>query len=240
VDRRSSVPAVGHRPRLNVGYGSWELIWSHVHRVLVVNVGLTTANLPLLAALEASHQPWRHPFVFVLLSVGIGPSLAAAFGYLARAGADDRPPALDYVRVYVHLLRPALLLWTPFALLACVTAADAAMLHSTAVAPAVLPALAVVALVAVSAGTLATAGLADRGGPVTRRTYLAAAYAVVRRWPLSLMNLALLALAAVMVNQEPLLGLAVLPGCVLFVVWRNACTMLPAPARQAGDAPGTD
>jgi hypothetical protein len=32
----------------------------------------------------------------------------------------------------------------------------------------------------------------------------------------------------VLVNQGPLMGMAVLPGCVLFVVWRNTGAMLAA------------
>ncbi|MFD0514227.1 hypothetical protein ACFQ0Q_35790 [Streptomyces aureus] len=47
--------------RFNVAYGSWELIWSHVHRVLVVNLGVAAANLPLLVALQLSHTPGATP-----------------------------------------------------------------------------------------------------------------------------------------------------------------------------------
>lgn len=58
-----------------------------------------------------------------------------------------------------------------------------------------------------------------------RQLILLAPYAVVRHGVLALMNLALGTVALVLVNQAPLLGLAVLPGCVLFVVWRNCRVM---------------
>jgi hypothetical protein len=232
----SSMPNAGRRPRLNVGYGSWDLIWSHVHRVLVVNLGLAAANLPLFAALQATQQPWRHPFVFLLLSMSIGPSLAAAFAYLGRAVEDERAPVADYFRAYRRLFRRAMALWAPFALLAGTAAADAVLLRNTAVGLALVPALAVLALVAGNAGVVAMAHLAgDDSVRAGWRSALAALYALVRRWGLALMNLALLAVAVVLVNQGPLMGLAVLPGCVLFVVWRNAGAMLATALPASGE-----
>ena len=79
-----------------------------------------------------------------------------------------------------------------------------------------------------SAGVVAMAHLAAGDQPVTPRAFLAAPYVVVRRWPLGLLNLGLLAVTAGIVNQAPLLGLAVVPGCALFVIWRNSCSMLTA------------
>lgn len=244
----SSVRGAGRGFRLNVDYGSWELIWNHVHRVLVVNVGLAVADLPLLAALQYDHRPWRHVLPFGLLAMGVGPALAAAFGYLEGAGEDGRAPARDMARAYRRLFRRALALWVPFALLAGITATDAYVLRHTTLGLAVIPALAVLSVVAAHSGVLAmaqvararpasTAGTAGTGR-ITARSYLAAPYALVRRWPLGLVNLTLLALTLVLVNRTPLLGLAVLPGCALFVVWRNAHTMLPGADRTAGTATG--
>ena len=89
-DSMSSAPATGGRPRLNLAYGSWDLIWSHTHRTLLVNLGVAVTNLPLLVALSLCHQPWRHPAPFTLLLFAVGPSLAGAFGYLRRADEDER------------------------------------------------------------------------------------------------------------------------------------------------------
>ncbi|MEV6793508.1 hypothetical protein AB0M87_16210 [Streptomyces sp. NPDC051320] len=225
----SGMPNAGRRPRLNVAYGSWDLIWSHVHRVLVVNLGLAAANLPLLVALQATHQPWGHPIAFLLLSLGIGPSLAAAFGYLGRAENDERAPTADYFRAYRRLFARAVAMWAPFALLAGTAAADAVLLRETAPVLALVPALVVIALLAGNSGVVAMVHVAtDDSVRVGGRSCLAALYTVTRRWMLGLMNLGLLAVAVLLVNQDPLLGLAVLPGCVLFVVRRNAGAMLAA------------
>ncbi|MFD8687454.1 hypothetical protein [Streptomyces sp. NPDC059651] len=213
------------RPRLNVAYGSWELIWAHVHRVLVVNLGIAVTNLPLLAALQATHQPWRHPVFFGLLLLALpGPSLAAAFAYLGATTGDEQAPVRLFAQAYRRLFRRALLVSAPFGLLAIAAVADAVTLRTSATGAAVVPLAAVVALVAVAAWPVALAQVAG-GGSTGRRLFLLAPYAVIRHGLLTLMNLSLGAVALLLVNQAPLLGLAVLPGCVLFVWWRNCRVM---------------
>ncbi|MFJ2217236.1 hypothetical protein ACIQVO_00800 [Streptomyces sp. NPDC101062] len=239
----SGAPVTGRRPRLNVGYGSWDLIWSFVHRVLVVNLGLAVANLPLLVALYVAHQPWRYPVFFGLLSLGIGPSLAAVFGYLRRADDDERAPVAELLRAYRRLSGRALLLWTPCVLLIAMATTDVFVLRDSAWGLALVPLLVVAVLVTGSSGVVAMACLAYDAPHTRRHPLLAAPYALIRRWPLGLMNLGLLAVTLVIVNQAPLLGLAVVPGCVLSVVWRNSCAMIesagPAAVR-ADEAPRPD
>lgn len=232
----------GTRRRLptNVSYGTWELVWSHVHQVLVVNAGLAAGCLPLLAALAATHQPWRHPVPFTLLWLGVGPALAGAFGYLERAADEgaDTAHAVELPRAYRRLFRRAAALWVPYALLAAVTGTDAVLLRHSAVGPAVCPALALVAVLSALSGVhamaLAAGGPGDRG--LTPADYLAAPYGLLRRWPLALADLVLLLAAAALVNRSPLLGLATLPGCALYVVWRNVRAAHAAVAGGAGAA----
>lgn len=223
----SSAASGGARRRLptNVSYGSWELIWSHVHQVLVVNAGVAAGCLPLLAALAATHQPWRHPVPFTVLWMCVGPALAGAFGYLERAADEgaDGARAVELPRAYRRLLRRAVALWVPYALLAAVSGSDAVLLRNTAVGPAVCPALALVAALSALSGVHAMALLAGEPEPgrLTPAAYLAAPYGVLRRWPLALADAVLLLAAAALVVRSPLLGLATLPGCALYVVWRN-------------------
>ncbi|WTU55910.1 hypothetical protein OHB53_11340 [Streptomyces sp. NBC_00056] len=223
----------GRRPRLNVAYGSWELIWGHVHRVLVVNLGIAVTHLPLLLALQLSHQPWRHPVIFgLLLLVLPGPSLAAAFAYLGATTGDEQRPVRLFARAYRQLFRRAVLVSAPFVLLVIASVADAVAMRTTPLGAAVVPMAVVVALVAALAWPVALAHVAG-GGAVGRRLFLLAPYAVVRHGVLALMNLVLGIVLLFLVNQAPLLGLAVLPGCVLFVVWRNCRVMVVFQGRGA-------
>ncbi|MEV5608595.1 hypothetical protein [Streptomyces sp. NPDC052225] len=239
----ATTEGAARRPRLNVAYGSWELIWSHVHRVLVVNLGIAVTNLPLLLALQVSHQPWRHPVFFgLLLLVLPGPSVAAAFAYLgATVGASDsgegQVPVRVFVAAYRRLFRRAVLVSAPFVLLVVAAVADVVTLRTSALGAAVVPMALMVALVALVAWPVALAQVAG-GGAVGRRLFLLAPYAALRHPLLTLMNLVLAAVALLLVNQAPLMGLAVLPGCVLFVVGRNCQIMKEFSERNEGVAHG--
>ncbi|GAA2656326.1 hypothetical protein [Streptomyces vastus] len=118
-------------------------------------------------------------------------------------------------RCYRRLFRPALLTWSPFVLLAAVALTDLAVLRTTALGPVLAPLLAVVVVIATSSGIVAMAALPDDRRATVLRRLLAASYASVRRWPYAPVNLGLLGTTLLIVNQAPLLGLAVVPGCVL-------------------------
>ncbi|MFB6754897.1 hypothetical protein ACFCX6_28710 [Streptomyces sp. NPDC056353] len=223
--RATTASATGARLRLNVAYSSWDLIWSHVHRILVINLGIAAANLPLLAALQLHHHPWRHPLLFGPLLLLTGPSLAAAFAYLDEAGGSGQPPVRAYFRAYARLFRPALLTSSPYLLAAGVAVADVVMLRTTPLGPPLVPMAAVVAVLALLSHIVSLAHVA-RHGTVARGAFVLVPFAVVRHWFLTLVNLVLLSAGLLLVNQAPLLGLAVLPGCVLSVLWHN-CRSMP-------------
>ena len=230
---RITAPGTSPRLRLNVTYGSWELIWSHVHRVLVINLGVAATNLPLLAALQHYHQPWHHPLLFGLLLLPVGPSVAAVFAYLDQTGEDGQASVRVFAQAYVRLFRTALKIWASALLAVIAAVADAVTLRTTPAGPALVPMAVVIAVLAAVSGILALAHPAAIQG-AGFKAFILAPYAVVRHWLLSLMSLGLTAVGLLLVNQAPLLGLAVLPGCVLFVVWRNcrAVMVVQTPTRR--------
>ncbi|MER7728777.1 hypothetical protein [Streptomyces sp. NPDC096323] len=193
-------------------------------------------NLPLLAALQVTQQPWRHPVFFGLLLLALpGPSLTAAFAYLGATTGDEQAPVRLFVQAYRRLFRRAVLISAPFVLLMIAAVADAVTLRTSPLGAAVVPMALVAGLVAAAAWPVALAQVAA-GGDVGRRLLLLAPYAVIRHGVLALMNLVLGMVALLLVNQAPLLGLAVLPGCVLFVWWRNCQVMaLSSEPGAAGD-----
>ncbi|MEU0387320.1 hypothetical protein [Streptomyces chartreusis] len=217
---RITAPGTSPRLRLNVTYGSWELIWSHVHRVLVINLGVVATNLPLLAALQHYHQPWHHPLLFGLLLLPVGPSVAAVFAYLDQTGEDGQASVRVFAQAYARLFRRALKIWASALLAVIAAVADAVTLSTTPAGPALVPMAVVIAVLAALSGILALAHPAAIQG-AGFKAFILAPYAVVRHWLLGLMSLGLTAVGLLLINQAPLLGLAVLPGCVLFVVWRN-------------------
>ncbi|WP_132150270.1 hypothetical protein [Kribbella antiqua] len=192
--------------RVNVRADAWDLIWSFAHRVLVVNLGLAAATSPLLLALAVVSDPLGYPVFFgVLAAVVIGPAVAAGFAYLDDQGS--------FFRSYKRLAPRALLLSTLTLAAVGVLAADIAVLHNSMPGAALVPLLAVLGILALSIGLTM---LANPDTPL--RT---AIYATVRRPHLTLLSLAVLAAAVVIVNQVPLAGLATVPGCALWVVQIN-------------------
>lgn len=226
--------------RLNVGADTWELIWSYVHRVLVLNLGLTVTNLPLLVALAVVARPWQYPVFFGVLALGLGPSLAAAFGYLRDAEARDRPTALDFARAYRRHLGPATARWALTVGLLGVLITDIVVLHDSRVGAVLVPLLAVTSVLVAAAGVLGLAVVVLHPSLGLRRGLALAGYAAVRRSWLSLPSLGVLLLAAVIVNQAPVLGLATVPGCALVLVWANSRAAVGRVLRTPPDAAPSD
>jgi uncharacterized membrane protein YesL len=195
--------------RLTAPADTWELVWTWVGRVLVVNLGLAVTNLPLLLALSIVDRPERYPVFFAVLCLGLGPSLAAAFGHLRGE---------SFVRSYRRHFTRATLRWSAVVGAVGVLAADVVALHDADPGALLVPMLVVMAVLALAAGVLwlAMLPLEHRGG------VRAALWTALRRWPLSLLSLAVLVVAVAAVNQAPVLGLATVPGCALFVVWHNS------------------
>jgi len=213
--------------RLNLRNSSWDLIWSYVHRILMVNAGVVLANLPLLAALAVVERPWDYPVFFALLSLTVGPSVAGIFAYLEQE--DDRAGFRELVRGYRRSFRRAMVLWSLSVATIAVVAADIVVLHDSSVGALLVPALAMVALVVLCSAATALAGLVHRLDVRLRDLVVSALYLSVRRWWITLANAALLVVAVAIVNQAPVLGLATVPGCVLFVVWNNSRAVFPTP-----------
>lgn len=194
--------------RVTASAQTWDLIWTWAGRVLVINAGVAAANLPLLLALAVTDRPWHYPLFFGLLCLGVGPSLAAAFGYLNGA---------SFAGSYRRLFGRALLRWSIVVAGAGVCAADIVTLHDSKPGALLVPMLGVLAVLLLAAGVLALALLVAAPGTGLRF----ALSATVRHPVPSLLNVLLLVVTAVVANQRPLLGLATLPGCALIVIWHH-------------------
>lgn len=198
--------------RVNVRADAWELIWSFAQRVLVVNLCLALGGLPLIVALFLVAEPWRYPIFFGVLSLPLGPAIAAGFGYLAGGDllASGRKVAVS-----------ALLVWA-FTLAAVgVLVADISVLYDAMPGAALVPLLAVLTALVFAVGLCSLVLLATEPGLAPRARTRMAVYATVRGWPLTLLSLGILAAAVVLVSLHPLAGLATVPGCALWVVLTN-------------------
>jgi uncharacterized membrane protein YesL len=204
--------------RINVRADAWDLIWSFVHRALTVNLGLVIACSPLLLALASVADPLSYPLFFGLLGLTIGPALAASFGYLQGDDASVRSLFRSYRR---RLARRSLLPWALTLSAVSILLSDITGLHDRLPGAALVPLLALLAFLALGTGLTIQVLLATNPSLPVRSLLRVAAYTTVRRAHLTLLSLAVLAAATVIVNQVPLAGLATVPGCALWVVLTN-------------------
>lgn len=192
--------------RVNVRADAWDLIWSFVHRALTVNLGLAVTCSPLFVALAMVADPLNYPVFFGLLAVLVGPALGASFAYLQDQGS--------FFECYRRVARRALLPWALTLAVLGILVTDIVVLYDASPGAALVPLLAVLAILALSTGLVVQV---HPSVPLR-----AALYATVRRPHFALLSLAVLAAATVIVNQAPLAGLATVPGCALWVVLINA------------------
>ncbi len=198
--------------RVNVRADIWETLWSFAHRILAVNLLLALAGAPLILALSLVAEPWRYPVFFGLLALPLAPAVSAAFGYYADD--DPRPPLGVLLRLMRSRARRSLLIAVVAAGLSGVLAADIKMLAKSF--PPAVPLL-VVLLLLVAITTLNT---------LAQLNPRLAVYCGVRGWGFSLLSLGVLGAVGIIVSQAPLLGLATLPGCALWVVHTNTQAQL--------------
>ncbi|TDO51405.1 putative membrane protein YesL [Kribbella sp. VKM Ac-2527] len=210
-------PLTGPLARVNVRADAWDLIWSFVHRTLVINLGLAIGGVPLFFALATVAQPWRYPVFFAVLAVPLGPSVAAAFAYLA--GEDPSLPVL--FRAYRVLAVRAVLLWAAVVGLIGILVADIRLLYDAMPGAAVVPLLAVLVVLTLATGLALLVLSATKPELPLRAALRLAVYAAVRTWALSVLSLVVLVAAVVIVSQVPPAGLATVPGCALWVVFTN-------------------
>ncbi|MCP2322001.1 putative membrane protein YesL [Hamadaea flava] len=185
----------------------YDTIFATAYAFLKTNLALVAAALPLLAAFAFSGEPLAAWPFFVALSAVLGPAVAAAFGsftggsfwqsYRKRFGRSLAVGAAAAFAVIVLATDFRLALGTPFG--------------------AATPMLALLVVLVVVTAT-ALLALDTR---LTWRLVVAAAYLSVRKWYLSLANLAVLGVLAGAVVTKPAIGLFLLAGPALYVVWAN-------------------
>ncbi|NUR73714.1 MAG: DUF624 domain-containing protein [Hamadaea sp.] len=193
----------------------YDTIFSTAYAFLKINLGLVAATLPLILAFAFSGEPLAAWPFFVALSALLGPAVAGAFGSFAAASGGESG-ASSFWRSYRTRFGRSLAIGAVAALAVIVLASDFRLALGTPFG-AVTPMLALlIVLVVVTATALLTLDIRP-----TLRLIVTAAYLSVRKWYLSLANLAVLGILGGAVVTKPAIGLFLLPGPALYVVWAN-------------------
>jgi hypothetical protein len=221
MSRPTGRSARAPRGLLRVRHETLDTIFGYAYAILMVDLLLVVANLPLVAVLIVARdalQAW--PFV-LLLSLSIAPSLAGAFAVYRSLGDGHPRPFAAFWSGYRRRGGAAALIGVAATAVVGFVLYDSAVIGGTVWAPLLGPTLLIVGLLAVATALTAVAGLVAFPTASTRAVLKAALFVAVRRWYFSALALGLAALIVVAVLMQPILG-TLAPGLLLYAVFANA------------------
>ncbi len=210
------------------GFETFGSIFGFIYTFLAGNVLLAAANAPLVLSLSLVADPAAAWPFFLALSVTIAPSLAgifAAFKALNDDGGAVKPVAA-FLRGYKRSFAKAALLGVGAVAMLMFLGVDLAVIQNNAAAipgaALLVPLIVVAAAVTVTLSVTAIAGVVLLPEAKLKSILKASLYLAVQRWYLSLAMLILLGIIVSAAVLQPVLGIALAPAPLLFVIWSNA------------------
>lgn len=206
------------------GFETFGSMFAFVYTFLAGNVLLAVANAPLVFCLALVADPAAAWPFFLLLSVTIAPSLAGVFASF-RALNDDAgtvKPVAAFLQGYKRSFKRTAPLGVSAVAVLLFLGVDLVAVQSMPGAAVLVPLIVVVAAVSVSLTVTAIAGVVLLPDTGLKSILKAALYMVVQRWYLTLGMLVLLGIIVTAAVLQPILGVALAPAPLLFVIWSNA------------------
>ena len=218
------------------GFETFGSIFGFVYTFLAVNFLLAAANAPLVFFLSFVGDPVAAWPFFLALAVTVGPSLAGAFNAFHVLAEEDGPavrPVAAFLRGYKQSFRRAAPVGLAAVVLLGFLVFDLVILQSMPGAAVLVPLTVTAAALVVCVSVLMIAGMVLLPKARLKSLAKAALYLTVKRWYLSLAALALLGIIAVAALTQPVLGTALAPAPLLFVVWSNAAFSFKAALQES-------
>lgn len=235
----SAVAGQKRRRWAGPGFETFGSIFGFIYTFLAGNALLAVANAPLVLSLSLVANPAAAWPFFLALSVTLAPSLAgifAAFKALNDDGGAVKPVAA-FLQGYKRSFAKAAVLGVGAVALLMFLGVDLALVHNLGVdvqgIALLVPLIVVAAAVTVSLAVTAIAGVVLLPEARLKSILKASLYLVVQRWYLSLAMLILLGIIVSAAVLQPVLGIALAPAPLLFVIWSNASYAFHAALRPA-------
>ncbi|MFW0774759.1 DUF624 domain-containing protein [Paenarthrobacter nitroguajacolicus] len=222
-----------------LGFETFGSIFGIIYTFLAGNALLAVANAPLVLSLSLVADPAAAWPFFLALSVTIAPSLAgifAAFKALNDDGGAVKPVAA-FLRGYKRSFVKAALLGLGAVAMLMFLGVDLVVIQNNAAAipgaALLVPLIVVAAAAGVTLTVTAIAGVVLLPEARLKSVLKASLYLAVQRWYLSLAMLILLGIIVSAAVVQPVLGIALAPAPLLFVIWSNASYAFHAVLRSA-------
>lgn len=216
-------------------FGTYNAVFGVCYLGLAVNALLAVANAPLLIALGTTAHPLRAWPAMAMLTLGVGPSLAAALACFHRHGENgSASPVRDFLAGYRAHARRALVCWGGALGLTAVLVTDLFWARERAVGALLAPVFAVLVVVTAAATLNLLVMVVRRPDAPLPALARAALFLSLRRWYASLLNLVLLAGVVAGIAVRPALGLLLMPSFALYVIWSNGSYALERAVEEFG------
>lgn len=205
------------------GFEAFGSIFGFIYTFLAGNMLLALANAPLVLCLALVADPLAAWPFFLALSVTVPPSLAGLFAAFQALNGDGGAvkPVAAFLRGYAAAFRRTAPLGLAAVAALLFLGVDLVIVQSMPAAAVLAPLIVVAAAVTVGVTVTAAAGSVLLPGAGLKALLKASLYLCLQRWYLSLAMLVLLGIIASAALLQPVLGIALAPAPLLFVVWSN-------------------
>ncbi len=200
---------------------TYEAVFGVAYLALGAAACLGVAALPLVAAVTLLADPLAAWPTLLVAALPLGAGIAAGFHVFAAARERGVPaPFGDAWQGLRRHAGRATAVWALLCALLFVVIVDVLAIWATPWAAVIGPLLVVLVLLGVPTALLALTGLSGTSLPLPA-LLRASAWLAVRRAPLTLLSLAVLAAWGMVLLAQPVLGLLGVGGCALYVLWSN-------------------
>jgi uncharacterized membrane protein YesL len=211
----------------SVKHDTWASIISLVYLVMMVNFSLVVAALPFVAVLVTTDPTHSWPLIAATAPLA-APSISAAAATFTAYGQGETAVARTFWRAWRTTWLKSAALGAMATALVVVVLVDVKAVSTADFALAVVPALAVVLLLAAVVTMLGLVALGQVPTARLRDVIKASLYLGLRRWYLSALSLVVLATEALLFTTMPALAMGITAAPALYVAWTNSRhTLLP-------------
>ena len=218
-----------------ISHGTYAAIAGVVYLGLVTNVLLVVACLPLVLLLITTDPALSWPLLAVAAPL-CAPALSAAFVTFREFGRGGTTPARTFVGGLRATWRRASTLGVLVTAFVVVLLVDVRFFADSAVGVAIVPALGVLAAIAVAVGLVGLVAISDVPEARLRDVLKASLYLGVRRWYLTVVSLLVLVMQAALFTTMPAIALGLTAAPALYLAWASSRHTL-RPVLELEEAP---
>lgn len=204
-----------------ISHNTYATVFGVAYLGLMVNLLLLASCLPLVVLLVITDPALSWPMLAVVAPL-CAPGFTAAFGAFRAHGEGDPHIVRAFLRGWRQTWRKAMLVGLAVTATVVVVLVDVRFFSPMQAGVAIIPVLGVIAVLVLAAGLVSLVALAEQPAARPGAIVKTALYLSVRRWWLSLVSLAVLALQVALFTAMPAIAIGLTAAPALYVSWANA------------------